>query len=213
MLTTMSFAADYPVLWTENVNINSLSEIPQLLTKESTTSVNYISDKGQRAVANSCARYFELTKQGYYPENNKEISGESFFKMTCDPLNDLLHAKPAKQSYLRSFDIQKDYGLLPAAVVFPSLGESSDTKDNVKAAYPDVFVQTKMASKIAIDLVSKKAAMKSHVDILAWGDFNNDGYDDMLIFVANYVLQGTYHSYTTYILTKKSSDGAIEVIN
>lgn len=212
-LSISAYAADYPVTWTKDMKVKSLAAIPALLSAD-IGKVHYIDNNDQKAVATSCNNYFRLTKLGYYPANNAELAAESYFKEKCDPLLLLLHARPAAESHVRNFDLKNDYKELPAAIVFPSITDVESPIGPLNLAFPDVTVEESPspATSTTITLVTKAENMRAVISILAWGDFNHDRIDEMLVFVANYVPGGTYHSYTTYLLTKKSSsDPIVEV--
>lgn len=206
--STSLFAANLPVTWTSEVKLNSVQSIPSLLTKQ-VEPVKYVNDKNQTAIASTCNDYFTLTKMGYSPADNTEIAKESFYKKTCEPLVTISNAQPAKISFIRNFSLKQDYKMLPASIIFPSLS-GEETPYDLKTVYPDV--QVLKASNTSATLISRNADMESNVSILAFGDFNKDGYDDMLIFVAHHLVGGTYHSYDTYLLTRKSENGALIII-
>lgn len=201
----------YPVRWTKGIQLNSLSDISQILLYKEFGEVHYSHDQNQAAIAKTCNDYLMLTKKGFFPENNAEVANESFFKKNCDALVYLSHAHPAKYSFIRNFDLQKDYGLLPAILILPNMIEGP--AGTVNEAYHDVRVQKRdKSSRTSIELISKSAGLSADISILAWGDFNQDGYDDMLIFVAVYATGGTFHYYSTYALTRTSKDGPITKI-
>lgn len=207
---------DYSPQWAASLALKSLKDIPYLLAKEvsSDNQVSYINDKDQKVVAKTCNDYLRLTKHGFSPLNNCEIARESFFRSICEPLEELQHIQSAKYSYLRNFDLKKDYGLLPAALVFPNVGNGPQPHGDVKTCYSDTKVENSVSSdKASITLTSQLAHMQTHMAVLAWGDFNQDGMDDMLVFVANYIPSGTYHFYSTYVLTRKSAHAPLSVIS
>jgi len=207
-LSLNCFAAEYSVQWTPEISLSTLADIPSLLERE-VGEVQYTNGKDSQ-IAKTCNEYFKLTKAGYYPQDNMQIAAESFFKKNCDALVALQQAQPAKSSFVRNFNLQKDYGLLPASVIFPNLAEKNSPPGDLKIAYPDTEI--KVLNPYSVELMSKKAAMKSIVSILGWGDFNQDGYDDILMFIANYVLDGTYHSYSIFLLTRKNADAPLLLI-
>jgi hypothetical protein len=211
--TSLAANANYPVKWTTELQLQSIQEIPQLLTNPGyvQAEVKYVTDdKNQQAIAKTCNDYFELNKKGFVAQDNAAIDAESWFIKTCDSLIYLLHAKPAKYSYIRGFNLQNDYGLLPAEVIFPNLGDGGRPKGDVKTAFPDV--QANLVSPTSIILSSAKAGMKTGVSVLGWGDFNGSGYDQMLVFIANYAMAGTYHFYTPFVLARKVANAPIEVV-
>jgi hypothetical protein len=211
--TLAATGKSYPVQWTHQLKLQSIKDIPNLLASPTyvNTQVKFITDnRAQHAIAKTCNDYFHLTKKGYVAETNIELSAESWFIANCDPLIYLLHAKPAKFSQVRGFNIQKEYGLLPAKLIFPNMGSDPQPRGTLQKAFPHARVVATTPTSITLD--SKKAGMKTSISVLAWGDFNGSGYDQMLVFIANYALQGTYHSYTPYVLTRTTAKAPLTVV-
>jgi hypothetical protein len=215
-LSPISVAANtshYPVKWTNELNLQSVKDIPGLLASPTYAGakVQYVTDnKAVHGVAKTCNDFFRFAKKGFVAQNNIEVNAENQFIKHCDPLVYLLHSKPAKQSYIRDFDIQKDYGLLPAKLIFPNLGSGHQPKGSVKKAFPDVKVNA--MTPTSITLSSKKDDMKTTVFVIAWGNFSGGGRDQLLVIIANHAMVGTYHSYMPYVLTREGAKAPITVV-
>ncbi|MGB6976213.1 MAG: hypothetical protein WBE18_01985 [Gammaproteobacteria bacterium] len=206
-------ASNYPVKWTSELKLQSIKEIPDLLVSPTyvKSQVKYVTDnRAVHGIAKTCKDFFHFTKKGFVAESNREINAENQFIKSCDPLIYLLHAKPAKRSYIRNFNIQKDYGLLPAKMIFPNLGSGHQPRGTLKKAFP--HAQVTIMNPTSITLSSKKDDMKTSVSVFAWGNFSGGGYDQMLILIANHALLGTYHTYTPYVLTRKGANAPITVV-
>lgn len=204
----------YPVQWTSFVHLKNLNDIPVLLKSPDYVgnSVTYEKENFPNQIAKTCQDYFRLAHENYSPSNNYEIAMESFFIHACEPLQFLSQAVPAQKSYLRNFNLHKDFKRLPVGLIFPAL-ESSPSEQDMRplgTVYSDIQLnKKKLDNKNLIEISSKKAGLVANISLLAWGDFNHDGFDDLLIFVGNYDYDfiGTYHSYNFYILTKTSKNG------
>lgn len=201
-------AGSYPVVITGALKIKSIDQIPQKMNEQNVVSIQFTNSKNQKATADTCNEYFKLTKAGYLPANDTETAKEGYYRTVCQPLYYLEYAIPAKFSFVRDFDLSKDYKTLPAELIFPSLIVSSKPIGSLGSVFPDTQIMTNQpVTKYSVDLISKKANMRAHVAVLAFGDFNRDGYDNILLFVAKYVLDGNFHDYSTYVLTRKVANG------
>ena len=48
--------------------------------------------------------------------------------------------------------------------------------------------------------------------ILASGDMNDDGIEDLILFVATYAVGGSYHAYDTVIVTRKKGQKLFRIV-
>lgn len=205
-----ALAETYPVSWSSALKLKSLSDIPQQL-QQPINEVILTGPSSGPVTVKTCVEYLKLTREGYFPANNHEIAASSWLISACYPLRFLQTAIPAQQSYLRSFDLVKNYQQLPADVVFPDLESESQPQGDLATAYPDA--KLKLRDNNSIELIESKIGMRAIVTLLAWGDYNHDGYDEMLIEVANYATDGSFHSYQMYVVAKTNSTAKITEIN
>lgn len=211
----------YPVSWTSDLcigagclQLKSLQDIPALLQSQDVAEVRYINTQNQIVTAKTCQDYFDFIHAGFVPLNNRAIAAESDFKETCDSLTALYHMRPAAVSYLRNFNLKKDYGTLPAAIVFPKFGDAARPPlGEVSTAYPDSQANLlNLSDPNNIELTTRAGGMMANMSVLGWGDFNGDGIDDMLIFIAQTALKGSDQYYSIYILTRYSQNGPFVVL-
>ncbi len=177
--------------------------------------VKYVNEQNQSAVATTCNDYIKLNKEKYFTADNYNTAMESYFVTKCNALIVLENAQPANTSFVRNFNLQKDYGLLPAALIFPDLSGEEQQNGSLHELYSDIQIEKNQSDdKYSITLSSEKAAATTVISILAWGDFSHSGLDEMLILVAVYAyhFEGSYRSYNTYILTRKSANAPLEEV-
>jgi hypothetical protein len=200
---------DYPVQWSPDLKLKSLADIPSFSVNQVIGAVEFSNDAKP---VTTCHEFFEQRKLGHFPTNNAESIAESFFINSCVPLIYLARGKSAKISYIRNFNLQKDYGLLPAADILPNTGDGPQPIGDLINAYPDLHVNSSKPNQI--DIESKKAGLRAVISIIARGDFDNNGYDEILVTVANSVdkeSKGTYRTYSVYPFTRKEPNAPIIV--
>ena len=61
-------------------------------------------------------------------------------------------------------------------------------------------------------MIIDDVAYRVGFDVLAWGDFDGDGIDDVLLFRWNRALGGTLAYYSHVVLTKKSPSARLTVV-
>ncbi len=212
LVTGAACANEFPVKWSQALQIDSLSDIPELLKQPppapagETLSVTMAKGKQQKVVK-TCAEYLAASNNGYEPANNAEMSFASFYINYCKPLIMLSKLKPAKASDIRGFNLWLDYKTLPAAAVMPALN-GKGPEGNFGDAYPKAKVEFLKPYSIKLTNDNQIAI----VETLAWGDYTGNGLDDMLISVSIGLRAGTYHSYNLYWVTQKTPSGSITIV-
>ncbi|MDF1796209.1 MAG: hypothetical protein P1U63_06715 [Coxiellaceae bacterium] len=210
--STIGYAEKFDVKWSGALQINSLADIPELLKQPPPApageKLSVQMDNGkQKKTVKTCLQYLAATNSGYEPSNNAEMSFASFYINYCKPLVMLSKVKPAKISDIRGFNLWLDYKNLPAKAVMPSI-TGKGPEGAFGDAYPHATVE--FLKPYSIKLVNEdEVAM---VDVLAWGDYQGDGLDDMLISVAHYLKGGSYHAYDLLWVTQKSPSGQITIV-
>ncbi|MDF1759178.1 MAG: hypothetical protein P1U40_01430 [Coxiellaceae bacterium] len=212
VVSVVSFAESFDVKWSGALQINSLSDIPQLLKQPPPApageKLSVQMDNGkQKKTVTTCAEYLAATHNDFEPANNAELSFASFYIFYCKPLVMLSKVKPAKVSNIRGFSLWLQYKQLPASVIMPSY-TGKGPKGNFGDAYPHAKVE--FLKPYSIKLTNEDQV--AYVDTLAWGDYQGDGMDDMLISVAHYAKVGTYHAYDLVWLTQRTPSGQITIV-
>jgi hypothetical protein len=221
-----AMAADLiPVKWrtTNSVfkDLKSLSEFPDLMKKnlEPVGLVKENPDKKtfDEKIANNCPQYLEYKSQGYEPNTNADIAMEGFFKLSCDPIQWLSQAKPSKKSFVKNYSFsKKSLKELPPSL--GGLGGDSSYKEKLEKALSqgkswsgfDPSMKVKKVSSDQLEIANK--GERIIFQILASGDFNDDGLEDLMLFIATYAVGGTYHAYETAIVTRKEGERRFRIV-
>jgi len=152
--------------------------------------------------------YLDLRKQGYTSQTTYDISMEGWLIFSAKALDYLRHAQPSRISYVKEFRFDKlSVKNLPgclnmASRSLPRRGESPEwDAPGVKFLNSEPYKATVIAD-----------GRKSMLDIVAWGDFNSDGLEDLLVQLAYRYIQGTGRSYHNFVLTRKCPDGPLQEV-
>jgi hypothetical protein len=173
--------------------------------------------EGQRVPVTTGRQYIDLKRRGFYPRTTYDITMESWFKAACEPLLYLRMAKPARISHVARFRLSEN----PLSVLPPTLGPiiSGDTRDRVEQGiaegkrwaelFPGTMIESAKPTEVRLN-------HEGHVVILtlvAWGDFNGDGVEDMLVYRASHVVEGTLRHYGHVVLTRLGEGERLSVID
>ena len=215
-------AAEYPVRWTSEVKLKDLKEIDALLNKPASADFgkddSLTMDLGgdQIDASNvSCNEYFYLKYQGYEPFSNADQGAEgSSLKIPCNTLQYLKKAQPSKISYLHDFKLADD----PLKNLPSTFGLHLYSNEEVASARakglswkefaPSAKVEVKNPDNISIIQDSEGELSGIDISLLAWGDFNGDGIEDILLSVTH-LTGASGHDFSIAVITKTSKDGKI----
>ena len=132
----------------------------------------------------------------------------------CQAAKVIIEAKPSKLSLLDDlkFDKQLPNKLPKQIAMVISITESKRVNANSKlVSWGDV-------NKIKnVDVINNFKAVYHHqgstqeIELMAKGDFNNDGIEDMLISSRDSVVGGSYNALRVYQITKLTHQADLEV--
>lgn len=172
---------------------------------------------GMSRYVSTCEQYLQFRDEGFDAVKPTDIAEEMFFRFRCKTLQWLGRAQPSRSSTLDGY-LFSDTTLdeLPPCLGMP---EEGDTETKVQEAMIrglslkefDPAIQITKITDYAISLNDGKQSL--NLDLLAWADFNGDGPEDLLIFVNNSALKGTYRDYYHVVLTKTPGQKVFRVVN
>lgn len=219
---SVAFAAEYPVRWTSEIKLKDSNEVDRLLDKRGNLSeagegmtLMLINDGGKEIDATnfSCKEYLSFTEKGFYPISNYDIAMDGWFKQICSPLKYLKNVAPSKVSYLEKFKLSdaplKTLPLTLGLYLSGDEGERADTAFAKGIAWKDFSPEMKVKVKSQNHIELMEGDSLTVITLLAWGDFNRDGTEDILLNVSHFIPSGTYHDYGHVILTRLKKNGKL----
>jgi hypothetical protein len=177
----------------------------------------------------TCASYARAKMSGWKAADGYEFATEAFFKDQCQTIAVVLAAKPSRVSYLKNFKLDEAaLDLLPPTLTFAPFGEVEEAADKAeqqglswKKFRPGLKIQYKSANEITVlepglDNQGKpgpQGDVKVDLEIKAFGDFNGDGIEDVLLFKEGHPVEGTFSSYELVILTRVTAGGPLKAFD
>lgn len=208
----------YPVRWTSEVKIKDLNELDSHFDKPVDMSkacggcsleLTDEKDENKKVKIATCGEYFDPKYKDFYAKTTHDLIMLSWFMLECDTLKFLKNSIPSKVSYLSDFILSKNtLRYFPAYLVGFSENEEEikimRTK-TLKDLRPKLKV--KAIDKFNLDMEYNDATHQ--IEILAWGDFNHDDIEDVLIFITHHSMLGTGRFYESVILTRLEKKGKL----
>lgn len=154
----------------------------------------------QQTTVSSCKQYLHAKSKGYSPTNNAEQATASYFIQYCGSLQQLQYAKPVKYTQLTLQILQATWREVPSSLVFPNLF-GSGPMGSIAKNNPDATMQ-KMSNDAVKISDSKQYAILTPMAI---ADFMHNGQAQILVNVANYMTQGSFHYYHNVLLQQNSN--------
>lgn len=234
--TSSKPAGELGVEWFEGFRLASFLEAPLELATQADVSraiaspwrydsevVMYTADGEQAGapfVLHSCAEYFPVQDEQPWPVHEPDARQFMVLAMTCRAAQLVASAAPAKRSHIRSlrFDGRLP-DLLPPELAFAI---SSDSVERIEQAKPDERWRDMFGAGRHEPCREKEGAHcgiyhdstggRQQVQLVARGDFNADGIEDVLLSSHNTVEGGTYAAMQMFVLTRRQPGGDFELV-
>ena len=203
------------VRWTSALALNSLEEIDQALAApwEYPLDVRQRSGKRERAVITNCLSYFDLTRQGF---ESVPFASQLVLGADCHALRVLSKAVPARQSHVAGFQLnEKVIDALPPDL---SLVVSNDDARKVAVAnekglsWREFQPITRVTPENSYTVLVEGQGWRVRMKIYAYGDFTDDGVEDILVTTHGWLTEGTYATTRLLALTRFQDGGRLHLV-
>jgi hypothetical protein len=212
-------AAALPVRWTDHIKIKSLADLDALLDapvdmSKSGGELELTHAGGLKLKPKTGREYFDLLARGFQAYSNYDITMESWYRSAVGFVPYLRNAIPAKVSHVAGFSLAADPLRDLPIQLGAYLAEEEPFKRAVaegktwKEFYPGATVLESAPHRAKL----QDDGANVFVDLLAWGDFNKDGIEDILLYVAKSARGGTFRSYTHAVITRLEKDGRLAIL-
>ena len=164
----------------------------------------------------SCASYFERRPKGYEPLSETDLAAMKNEGANCQALRLIQAARPASGELLQGFVFdERSLSKLPAALGPTPNPADRDRRDAATAAGRTWAVTDPEATISATDAWSAKVQGKdwtTEIKVLALGDFDGDGTDDILLETLSSGSTGTWREVRLRLLTSAPREKTLRIV-
>ncbi len=170
-------------------------------------------NKGKHAVSN-CASYWQY---GLDPQNTYQIAMTGFFITTCDALKYLMQAQPAQHNEVAGTHLNNPQ--LLGLSLLPIISE--DDQQQIKAYQQQGKTMASLIQQKQVKVIPTKKineitlqyeGMQANYLEIARGDFNHDGYQDILARQVTSAIGGSYRGYAAVLLSRTNKNKALQIM-
>ena len=200
-------------LFIDPITSDSLEQVNMLLDKQWYFTEVLTFDGKPDMDVNSCKTLSKATNENYKSTSYQTKSILKTFKKTCSTWHDMGQLKPSKESFLSSF---KHSLALPKQMP-PELAliiSNDDERRLAKASSWEEMSHIKKVEPVTDDqaMYYDNSGGIQRLTIMAKGDYNQDGIEDIILRMSNSVKGGSYSSSYSYIVTRLAADAPYTLI-
>ena len=206
--------------WPANVTLEQLKDlpVPELnhpeigvdgVALKKAGSTNYVTARTWRQFA----RYTEL---GFEPADNADLQLSGWFIKTRGFIPFLEQAQPASKSFVRDLKLNRDLLSILPIDLGPQVSqeeiEAAQQAIHAGKSWRDFYPDTKIRKHTRTMIQLEMNEWLIYLRVVAYGDFDHDGCEDVLICVTHESIQGTWLTTFPVILTRRESGSMLQEI-
>lgn len=189
----------------------NVDDIKAMLNKDWYSAVNVKSSKQANATYSikNCAEYFKLADKLLTTVKENENSAFVEFGLMCHSAKVIVDAKPSKLTFLSDLTFDKTLPeKLPKQIAMViSTTESKKINENASLLnWSDVNKITKVDVINEFKAIYHQQGSTQEIELVAKGDFNADGIEDVLVSSRDSVAGGSYGALRMLYFTKQSKE-------
>ena len=208
------------VSWPTNLTLEQLKDLPVKELIHPETGIDGVAmskeDSTNYVVARTWREFDRDTDLGFEPADNADLQMSGWFIKTRSFIPFLEKAQPSSTSFVH--DLKMNRALL--AILPIDLGpqvSNEETEAAQKAirkgkSWRDFYPETKIINHTKTMFQLEVDDWMIYIRVLAYGDFNHDGYEDVLVSVTHEAIHGTWVNTFPAILTRNKPDTSLERI-
>lgn len=165
-----------------------------------------------KSVSN-CKDLANASSAGFTAAKAYEYGAFKAFLTQCQTWSEMAKLAASKRSYISKFKLDNSFpSLAPSTLAFVISNESAEkAKALLTWDEADHIQRTHVSSEVRAEYFDATDGFQV-ITIVAKGDYNADGIEDIVIEKENSVLSGSYSSSHGYVLTRMSEQALFKVL-
>ena len=213
----------YPVKWLDGYDLyqyvkggkkpRSLADFPRHLESRWEDHFKLLKeDRSLDREVNTCSQYFAARNAGAEPPSVKqERINYSWMAIDCLATRIIMAGKEAKKSHIEKLPLDGRLAkFLPAAVKYRVRANAPVPK---KGSWADVERGLKVTEVGNYGSAYTSKGVKHAIWLMATGDFNDDGTNDILLRIRHRIVNAQHFSDNLYVMTRFSEKDILKIVS
>ena len=209
-----SASAVTAVTWSPALELPSLAALTARFARPFPEAVDLVKG-GVHLAASTCAQLLAARGQGASPAGDRELAIERDEGAKCIALDQLSRARAAQTSHLAGFALR---AATPRQLP-PMLATPFSKRDDERARVAEAQGQTLADYRPGVVVRAQDGALllsgdtwESRIEILARGDFDGGGAEQILVAAHDKATEGRFESTRVLLLTRRVEGGALSTL-
>lgn len=208
------------VWWSDDIELRTLAEAGATLAVLDPSRFSFLTKGVEVVQPQNCNEWHRLHESGYEPRTTLDAQPDGWARVHCETIALLRQARPATTSELRALSLAEP-GILSVLPAVLATAVSNEQNEARTAAEVERLALEKLDPNAQIVGVEGAVMTISEdlefslirVQIVARGDFNADGTDDVVLSVLNAVTRGTWSTRRVIVLTRDQAGEVLRQIH
>ena len=207
-----------PELLKEHVDVKKLADVSTLLDMEwyATFTLVHPGSSDKTLSLSSCAQLKLYAEYTLTTLNERDNIAFMEVMLMCKVTDMLIDARPAERSFIDALVLAaQSPNQLPAQVALVTSESESQRllNDSSIKTWADINKDIVVKSSNATKAYYVHDAGEQELEWIAKGDFNHDGFEDLMFSSRDAVSGGSYAAMRLFVVTKRSADSEFQMLH
>ena len=216
---TQVASSRFAVTWARTMELSALKDVQRQLTAEDPGQFGELEHEGEVSRPANCMQWSSLHAKGFEAVSEVEAQPDRGALIRCGTLSLLQKAQPAQTSHIR--DMPWDTRLLALLPSGIATAPSAEARQRLQAAtnagrtfaqYDPQAVAKPGGEPHSLEIREGGGLTMIILHAEAWGDFDGDGRDDVVVSVINGATRGTSSTARLLTLTRSSATEPLRIV-